>query len=74
MSAAPPRQVSVKLMNAVDKLVRDTVGSQKASFEEKRKVLELALKLEAIKLKVDPRQFGSAFFDEGEGADDADVT
>ena len=44
-----------------------------ASITEKMKVVDRALKLEALKAKVSDDEYGSGFFDHDEGDDDKDI-
>ena len=54
--------VNPDLEKFVNQLMQDTMSDESASITDKVKVLDRALKLEAIKAKFSDADFGAAFF------------
>lgn len=53
--------VSPELEKAISELLRQTMNDPTASLTDKTKIIDRALKLEAIKQKASDDQWGSAF-------------
>ena len=65
----PPKKqkgINAELETAINKMLRDVMADSTASITDKTKVIDRALKLEAIKLKMSDDEWGSGFnsFDE----------
>ena len=61
---AESSKVSPALEKAIDKLMKEVMNSAEASLTDKMKVIDRALKLEALKAKLTDSGFGSGFHDD----------
>lgn len=65
------RQVNPQISRFLEKLMNEvSKQGNKATLDDKLKVLDRALKAEAMRLKIEDKPMGSAFFDDDEGAGD----
>lgn len=62
--------INPDLEKAISDLLRTTMADSTATLTDKTKILDRALKLEALKAKMDQDEWGSGFF----GGDDDDDT
>ena len=69
MAAAKKSGISPDLEGAIKKLLKEVMSDKEATLTDKVKVLDRALKLEALKQKVSDEQWGKGFFDDDEGAE-----
>lgn len=58
--------INPQLEKAIDQLLAEVMADETASLTDKTKVLDRALKLEAIKQKADSDDWGAAFADDEE--------
>lgn len=61
--------INPALETAIEQLLAEVMESSETSLTDKMKVLDRALKLEAIKQKADSDDWGAAFVDDDEGDD-----
>lgn len=59
-----PKGINPQLEKAIDQLLAEVMADETASLTDKTKVLDRALKLEAIKQKADSDDWGAAFADD----------
>jgi len=62
MTAQKPKGIDHELEKAISTMLRDVMRNKEASITDKVKVIDRALKLEAIKQKMNDEGFGSGFF------------
>jgi len=62
--AKKEKGINAALEDAVSQLLTQVMSDPMASITDKTKVLDRALKLEAIKLKMNDDEWGSGFADE----------
>jgi len=62
MSKAAAKGLNPELEEAVSKLLRDVMTDPTASLTDKTKVLDRALKLEQIKMRLVDEQYGTGFY------------
>lgn len=62
--AKKDKGINAALEDAVSQLLTQVMSDPMASITDKTKVLDRALKLEAIKLKMNDDEWGSGFADE----------
>jgi hypothetical protein len=67
MSKAAAKGLNPELEEAVSKLLRDVMTDPTASLTDKTKVLDRALKLEQVKMRLIDDQWGKGFFSDDEG-------
>ena len=65
--------INPELEKAISELLRATMIDPTASLTDKTKILDRALKLEALKAKVSDDEYGSGFFDHADEEDDKDI-
>ena len=73
MSKKKDKGLNPELERHINKLLEQVMADETASITEKMKVVDRALKLEALKAKVSDDEYGSGFFDHDEGDDDKDI-
>jgi hypothetical protein len=56
--------IDPKLETAIGKLLKEVMASAEATITDKMKVIDRALKLEAIKQKMQDDGYGAGFFEE----------
>jgi hypothetical protein len=61
MSRKKDKGINPALEDAISKMLTEVMGDSTASITDKTKVLDRALKLEAIKLKIADDEWGSGF-------------
>ena len=61
--------LSPELEKAIAMLLKKTMSDPEATLTDKCKVVDRALKLEALKQKIPDEQFGRGFFEDDEGAE-----
>jgi hypothetical protein len=66
--AKKAKGINPELEKAISKLLEQTMADDSVSIADKSKVIDRALKLEALKAKLDQDEWGSGFF----GGDDED--
>lgn len=59
--AKKPKGINPDLEEAIGKLLQDVMVDPAASITDKTKIIDRALKLEAIKLKMSDDEWGSGF-------------
>ncbi len=64
MQAKPTKSVNVELEKAIDRLLKEVMKDPNATITDKTKVIDRALKLEAIKQKMDEPDEASGFDDD----------
>ena len=62
MTSPKKSRIDPALEKAISKLLKDTMASDEASLSDKVKIIDRALKLEAIKHKMVDEGYGSGFF------------
>jgi hypothetical protein len=67
MSKAAAKGLNPELEEAVSKLLREVMADPTASLTDKTKVLDRALKLEQVKMRLIDDQWGKGFFSDDEG-------
>lgn len=70
MSAPKKSGISPALEAAVGKALKEVMGSKESTLTDKMRVIDRAIKLEALKQKVQDDQWGKGFFDAEQGAED----
>lgn len=58
------RAVDKELEDSIMELLHETMNDAEASLTDKMKVIDRALKLEQIKLKITDEEYGTGFFEE----------
>lgn len=58
------RAVDKELEDSIMELLHETMNDAEASLTDKMKVIDRALKLEQIKLKIIDEEYGTGFFEE----------
>ena len=61
--------INPDLEAAISKLLAEVMADPEASLTDKSKIIDRALKLEAIRLKASDAEWGSGFMDEDEDED-----
>jgi hypothetical protein len=61
MSRKKDRGINPELEEAISKMLKEVMQDSTASITDKSKVIDRALKLEAIKLKISDDEWGSGF-------------
>lgn len=61
MSRKKDKGINAELEEAISKSLKEVMADNTASITEKMKVIDRALKLEAIKLKLTDDEWGSGF-------------
>jgi len=61
MSKKKEKSLNPELENAIAKMLRDVMVDETATINDKTKVIDRALKLEAIKMKMQDDEWGSGF-------------
>jgi hypothetical protein len=61
MSKKKEKGLNPELENAIAKMLRDVMVDETATINDKTKVIDRALKLEAIKMKMQDDEWGSGF-------------
>jgi len=64
--AKKDKGINPALEEAIGKLLREVMADPTATITDKSKVIDRALKLEAIKMKMQDDEWGSGFTDEDE--------
>ena len=67
MTAAKKRGINPALEKSINTLLKQVMDDKEASITDKMKVIDRALKLEAIKQKMTDDGYGSGFFTGEEG-------
>jgi hypothetical protein len=62
--AKKEKGINAELETAIGKLLKEVMADPMASITDKSKVIDRALKLEAIKLKMNDDEWGSGFTEE----------
>ena len=65
--------ISPALEKAIAELLASTMLDPTASLTDKTKIIDRALKLEALKAKVSDDEYGSGFFNNDDEEDDKDI-
>jgi len=65
--------INPELEKHINQLLTIVMADDTASITEKMKVVDRALKLEALKAKVSDDEYGSGFFDHADEEDDKDI-
>jgi hypothetical protein len=65
--------INPELEKAISELLRATMIDPTASLTDKTKILDRALKLEALKAKLSDDEYGSGFFNNDDEEDDKDI-
>ena len=73
MSKKKDKGINPDLEQAISDLLRETMADPEATLTDKTKILDRALKLEALKAKVSDDEYGSGFFDHADEEDDKDI-
>jgi len=73
MSKKKDKGISPALEKAIADLLTSTKLDPTASLTDKTKIIDRALKLEALKAKVSDDEYGSGFFDHADEEDDKDI-
>lgn len=66
MTKPKDKGINPKLEEHINKLMKEVMSDKDASITDKMKVIDRALKLEALKQKMDDSSFGTGFHDESE--------
>jgi len=61
MSRKKDKGINPELEEAISKMLKEVMQDSTASITDKSKVIDRALKLEAIKLKISDDEWGSGF-------------
>jgi hypothetical protein len=61
MTKKKEKGLNPELENAIAKMLRDVMVDETATINDKTKVIDRALKLEAIKMKMQDDEWGSGF-------------
>ena len=69
MSKKPTKGINPELEEAIAQMLREVMSDSEASITDRTKVLDRALKLEAIKLKMNDDEWGSGFKDVDDDVD-----
>lgn len=64
--AKTDKTINADLVEAINKLLKDTMDDEEASITDKTKVIDRALTLEKIKQKIEDDSWGSGFAPEDE--------
>ena len=64
------KEISPALEAAVAKALKEVMADKQSSLTDKMRVIDRAIKLEALKLKVQEDGWGLGFFEDDEGAED----
>ncbi len=64
MSRKKDKGINPELEDAISKMLKEVMQDPTASITDKSKVIDRALKLEAIKLKISDDEWGSGFASE----------
>jgi hypothetical protein len=67
MSKKKEKGINSDLEEAISSLLRSTMADPEASLTDKTKILDRALKLEQLKLKMSDDEWGSGFMDDDDG-------
>jgi len=72
MAAKKGSSVNIDLEKSISKLLKEVMTSTEATLTDKMKVIDRAIKLEALKQKVQDDSYGRGFFnnDDESGAED----
>jgi len=73
MSKKKDKGLNPELEKHINQLLTIVMADDTASITEKMKVVDRALKLEALKAKVSDDEYGSGFFDHADEEDDKDI-
>jgi len=73
MSRKKEKGLNPELEKHINQLLTIVMADDTASITEKMKVVDRALKLEALKAKVSDDEYGSGFFDHADEEDDKDI-
>lgn len=58
------RSVNSDLENSIMELLHEVMNDQEASLTDKMKVIDRALKLEQVRLKIEDEEYGTGFYDD----------
>jgi hypothetical protein len=67
MSKKKEKGINSDLEEAISTLLKATMADPEASLTDKTKILDRALKLEQLKLKMSDDEWGSGFMDDDDG-------
>ena len=65
--------INPELEKAISELLKATMLDPIASLTDKTKIIDRALKLEALKAKLSDDEYGTGFFDHADEEDDKDI-
>lgn len=58
------RAVNSDLENSIMELLHEVMNDDEASLTDKMKVIDRALKLEQVRLKIEDEEYGTGFYDD----------
>lgn len=58
------RAVNLDLENSIMELLHEVMNDDEASLTDKMKVIDRALKLEQVRLKIEDEEYGTGFYDD----------
>ena len=67
MSKKKEKGINPELEKAINKLMQEVMSDQTATIVDKMRVIDRALKLEALKMKDDDSSWGAGFMEDDDG-------